>query len=268
MRTSLATRRTPDHQVTQGEHRRAARTNTPPARVVLAERVRAAVEAAAGMGREGFERALGASGVEFVANVASTGRVSGYRFALPGHQDGAGERVWFKASRLDKELSWGRVQGLLEAPERLPQVQVDPKGRFERQGAYDERVSVAQQAALAGSRQAKPLLDASRPPSATWPSGGPSAPRSTPPRPKQTVHAPRGAKPCASPVRRSPPRPGALPARRRGKRPSLTQPTFTDTRSRGTAEAMNAEGRPERFRCSFYEASGQRATEERSVQVE
>lgn len=132
-RSSEQTRRTPDHQVTQNEYRRGERTGVAPARVVLAERVRVAVAAAEGRGRTEFERVLADADVEHRANVASTGRVAGYSVHLPGHTDDAGDPVWFKASELDRALSWSKIEdrigpepqprkvGLLRRPAPLPE---------------------------------------------------------------------------------------------------------------------------------------------------
>ncbi|WP_058235045.1 hypothetical protein [Devriesea agamarum] len=50
-----------------------------------------AMQAAEGMGRDVFEEALQRAGVRYEANVASTGRVSGYRFSIS--QDAQGKPV-------------------------------------------------------------------------------------------------------------------------------------------------------------------------------
>lgn len=146
------TQRVADHQVSQGEHQRSTATGTPPARVSLAHQVRAAREAAltAGRGRVGFEEALTALGVGWRANVASTGRMSGYSFAW--HQDKDGEPVWFKASALDKSLAWSRLGPALDAagdPRPAPDV---PRGRFESAGAWEKRRAVAQAEQVAALR--------------------------------------------------------------------------------------------------------------------
>jgi len=63
--------------------------------------VHAAAALAAGRGRTAFEAELAKVRVAFAANEASTGRMNGYRFADPTHQDPAGEPVWF-------DLDWNR----------------------------------------------------------------------------------------------------------------------------------------------------------------
>ena len=118
IKTSPATRRGPDHQLKQGEWQRAAVTGQVPERVRLAAMVNAAAETAAGQGREGFEAAIEAQGVLWRANQASTGRMNGYSFALNGHQDSDGQPVWFKASGLDKNLSWARLAPFLTPAEQ------------------------------------------------------------------------------------------------------------------------------------------------------
>lgn len=142
VRTSEASKRVSDHQVTQGEHRRATRTARAPERVLLADRVRAAREAAAGYGRQGFEAALDEAGVAWRVNVASTGRVSGYSFHLPGHTDTHGQEVWWKASQLDKTLAWSQTRLVLEDTSRQPRVDV-PRKFLEPQARYEQRVQDA-----------------------------------------------------------------------------------------------------------------------------
>ncbi len=149
-RTSEVTRRAPDHQLTAGEWRRGVRVGRAPERVQLAEVVRTAATAAAGQGREGFEKALDAAGVEHRVNVAATGRVSGYSFHAPGHTDAAGEAVWFKSSQLGRELSWNRIAPVLETPlvEQgvVPVVEV-PKRVLETKAHHQQRTADAQQVA-------------------------------------------------------------------------------------------------------------------------
>ncbi|WP_432548403.1 relaxase/mobilization nuclease domain-containing protein [Kineococcus sp. SYSU DK004] len=159
------TQRAADHQLSAGEWRRAQRTGAAPERVQLAERVRAAVEAAAGAGREGFEAALERAGVGYRANVAATGRVSGYSFCLPGHLDPAGEAVWFRASQLDRALSWSKVAPVLEASVAVPGVQVprralESKARHERRTGQAHAEAAAQQSAQ--RLQALPQVVAAR----------------------------------------------------------------------------------------------------------
>ena len=145
--TTAATQRRADHEISAEEWRRALREQTAPGRVVLAEAVRAAAIAAIGRGRQTFEVALGRAGVEHQVNIATTGRISGYRFHLPGHDDAAGAPVWFKASRLDKALAWSRLAPLLEGPVPAPTAQVVGKGIFESRRHHQGRIEQAETSA-------------------------------------------------------------------------------------------------------------------------
>lgn len=129
-----------------GEYRHSQQTGADPARVRLAERVERCVQAAEGMGRDVFEEALQRAGVRYEANVASTGRVSGYRFAMTTDQ--AGEPVWFKASQLDRSLSWNRVRERIETiePVRVEPVVAEPKKFLESRASHAQRVEAAQHA--------------------------------------------------------------------------------------------------------------------------
>lgn len=147
--TRAPVRRETSRSLTSGEHSRALRTGAEPPRHDLARRVRACAEASRGLGREAFERALLTQGVDFRANVASTGRVSGYSFALLDHTDAQGAPVWWKASQLDRSLSWKTLRETLGAPLPPPPVDVPAKGLFERRGAYTLRVEAAQREAVA-----------------------------------------------------------------------------------------------------------------------
>jgi len=137
--------------LTRGEVAAGLRTGAAPARAVLAERVQAVVEASRGLGRETFEQALGEAGVVGRANVASTGRVSGYSFALDSYRDEAGELVWFKGSALSRDLSWSRLGPVVETPTKamqtVPVVDV-PRKRLELPGRHQARVEAAQEAAV------------------------------------------------------------------------------------------------------------------------
>ncbi|WP_432499098.1 relaxase/mobilization nuclease domain-containing protein [Kineococcus auxinigenes] len=163
--SSKDTQRTADHQLSAGEWRRGQRTGAAPERVQLAERVRAAVDAAAGAGREGFEAALERAGVGYRANVAASGRVSGYSFTLPGHTDPAGQAVWFRASQLDRALSWSKVAPVLETPTPAPDVVV-PKRALESRARHERRTEQAQAEAVAQQQtqrlQALPQVVAAR----------------------------------------------------------------------------------------------------------
>jgi len=143
----------------RGEVAQGLRTGAAPAREVLAARVGAVVETTRGLGRETFEQALSEAGVAVRANVASTGRVSGYSFALDGYQDQAGAPVWFKGSALGRDLSWSRLGPVLEVPgPALEQVVAQaraqtaaqtPRKTFELAGRHQARVAAAQESAVA-----------------------------------------------------------------------------------------------------------------------
>lgn len=120
-KSTATTKRAADHQLKGGEWRHAQTTGEAPGRVRLAAVVASAAAQARGLGREAFEDALAGQGVTARANVAGTGRMNGYSFAEQAVTDRDGELIWFKASQLDKELSWARLGPLLETPrEPLP----------------------------------------------------------------------------------------------------------------------------------------------------
>lgn len=116
VKSSPGTKRVADHQLKGGEWRHAQSTGEAPVRVRLAAVVTTAAAQSRGQGRGAFEQALAAQGVAVRANVAGTGRMNGYSFAEQATTDRAGELVWFKASQLDKELSWATLGPLLETP--------------------------------------------------------------------------------------------------------------------------------------------------------
>lgn len=121
-KSTATTKRVADHQLKGGEWRHAQSTGEAPVRVRLAVVVASVAAQSRGLGREAFEQALAAQGVIARANVASTGRMNGYSFAeQDAVTDRDGELIWFKASQLDKELSWATLGPLLETPrEPLP----------------------------------------------------------------------------------------------------------------------------------------------------
>jgi len=121
-RRRVDSERTPITQVKPGEYRRFVEAGQPVPRAVLAGAVLAAANTTAGRGRAAFEAELTERGIDFAVNQASTGTVSGYRFAVPAekHADSRGEPVWFKASQLDKKLAWRQLSKVLEP---LPPVQ-------------------------------------------------------------------------------------------------------------------------------------------------
>lgn len=143
-----------DGQLTKGEWRRAVATDTTPTRVVLTERVHTAAALAAGRGRAAFEVELTAVGVAFEANEApSTGRMNGYRFADPTHRDQAGEPVWFKASQLDKTLSWAALNKRLSDPPLRAGTEPG-KRRLQTRAAHERELAAAQDTARADRNQA------------------------------------------------------------------------------------------------------------------
>ena len=135
--------------LSRGEYAQALRTAEMPAREVLQVKVRAALEASTGLGRDAFEQVLADQGVAYRANVASTGRVSGYSFAVPVEGKQADEWVWFKASQLHKDLSWSKMQTRLDAP--LPELKiVEPEKKFlESRSRHQERIEAARNQARA-----------------------------------------------------------------------------------------------------------------------
>ncbi|MFB7747657.1 relaxase/mobilization nuclease domain-containing protein [Streptomyces sp. NPDC056132] len=80
-----------------------------PEREQLRALVREVRDASRGLGRDAFESGLADAGVEFRANVASTGRMNGYSFTLPGWTDPAGEPVWVTASKVARDLRWAEL---------------------------------------------------------------------------------------------------------------------------------------------------------------
>ncbi|MFC6256133.1 relaxase/mobilization nuclease domain-containing protein [Kocuria oceani] len=141
--TTRVSRRAADHQITRGERHQALRTHVPPERVELATVVRACAARAVGGGTDAFEAELEKAGVEFEANRATTGRMSGYKFGT-GRVDEAGQPVWFKASQLDKTLAWSKLSQVLDAPPPSQRVQVPEKGLLESKAKYQARVAEAQ----------------------------------------------------------------------------------------------------------------------------
>lgn len=138
-----------DGQLTKGEWRRAVATDSTPTRVVLTERIHTAAQLAAGRGRPAFEAELARVGVAYQANEApSTGRMNGYRFADPTHRDKAGEPVWFKASQLDKTLSWAALDKRLSDPP-LPAGEAPVKRRLQTRTAHDKELAAIREAASA-----------------------------------------------------------------------------------------------------------------------
>ncbi|MFE0606624.1 relaxase/mobilization nuclease domain-containing protein [Streptomyces sp. NPDC058892] len=95
----------------------------PPEREELRRIVREVRDASRGLGRAAFESGLADAGVDFRANLASTGRMNGYSFTLAGWTDGTGAQVWVPASKVGKDLRWaalGPVLGDGPATPRIP----------------------------------------------------------------------------------------------------------------------------------------------------
>lgn len=147
--TSERSRRTPDHQTKRGERARGIRESVTPARVLLAARVRAAVDAAAGAGIDRFEEALAHVGVIFKRAQASTGRISGYSFTHEQSVDEQKKPLWFKSSQLDRELAWTKIKPRLDDPGEAPvAVSVTPKRLLESAGTFKLRETAAHEHAL------------------------------------------------------------------------------------------------------------------------
>lgn len=142
--------RGPQVPVTSGEHSRALASAKTPPREVLADKVRAALEACQdqGLGRVELEALLREQKVLARANVASTGRVSGYSFSLEGHLDGVGEQVWFKGSQLDRELSWTQMGPRLNPPPREVAVERPPRRFLEPPAKHRVRVEQVEKQAV------------------------------------------------------------------------------------------------------------------------
>lgn len=123
-------------QVSHGERESADRRGIDPERIQLRGHLDAAERASTGT-RDGYERALAERGVRAEVNVATTGRVSGYRYALDGHTDSQGTPVWFKGSQVGRDYSWAKTQT------RLAQVRESsraPETARERAAAAVQRI--------------------------------------------------------------------------------------------------------------------------------
>ena len=135
--------------LTSGEYAKGLRTGRSPSREELGVVVRAAVDAAEGLGREVWEQVLEQQGIAYRANVASTGRVSGYSFAVPERDRPREEWVWFKASQLGKDLAWSKMQTRLDAPVPEPKIVVPERKPLESRRRHRERVEAARNQARA-----------------------------------------------------------------------------------------------------------------------
>lgn len=92
---------------------RAGRTDT--ARELLRDHVRQAMAGAADE-TEFFDR-LAEAGVRLDRRLAPSGDVLGYKVALPGDRNRAGEPIWFSGSRLAPDLSLPKIRRRLDGPE-------------------------------------------------------------------------------------------------------------------------------------------------------
>ncbi|MEU4200812.1 relaxase/mobilization nuclease domain-containing protein [Streptomyces sp. NPDC026294] len=92
---------------------RAGRTAT--SRELLRDHVR---QALAGAGDEAeFFRRLTEAGVRIDQRLGPSGDVLGYKVALPGDRNRAGEPIWFPGSRLAPDLSLPRIRQRLDSPD-------------------------------------------------------------------------------------------------------------------------------------------------------
>lgn len=147
------TERRNSRALSEGEYSRGLRTGEVPPRETLQARVAAALSASEGLGREQFEQLLDQEQVLFKANVASTGRMSGYSFALPGNVNADGEQVWFKASQLARSFAWSKMSERLDKPLPEPNVAVPEKKLLETRTRHAERVEQAREEARQKDQQ-------------------------------------------------------------------------------------------------------------------
>ncbi|QPL94544.1 mobilization protein [Streptomyces clavuligerus] len=129
---------------TSAECSKAERTGrTEPSRETLREAVRQALAGAADEG-EFFAR-LTAAGLRAEQRIAPSGDTLGYKVALPGDRNRAGEPVWFSGSKLAPDLSLPKIRQRLETgpldPEEGP--------RLRPAGARRDAVAPAVRAATA-----------------------------------------------------------------------------------------------------------------------
>ena len=94
----------------KNEIEKALRTGKRPAKLVIQKRVdEILLSTSSLLGAADFVGLLKAYGVEARANIARTGKFSGFSFAQTGHLDKAGQQIWFKGSDLGKSYT---AQGL------------------------------------------------------------------------------------------------------------------------------------------------------------
>ncbi|MFC5174981.1 relaxase/mobilization nuclease domain-containing protein [Streptomyces mutomycini] len=102
-----------NRELEASNRRRGPGAAVPPEREELRRIVREVRDASRGLGRAAFESGLADAGVEFRANVASTGRMNGYSLTLAGWTDGADEQVWVPASKVAKDLRWAQLKTVI-----------------------------------------------------------------------------------------------------------------------------------------------------------
>lgn len=93
--------------------RRGPNAAVPPEREELRRIIREVRDASRGLGPAAFEAGLEDAGVSSRANVASTGRMSGYSFTLEGWTDADGAQIWVPASKVAKDLRWAELHPVL-----------------------------------------------------------------------------------------------------------------------------------------------------------
>lgn len=113
-----------NQELEAANRRRGPDASVPPEREELRALVREVRDAARGLGREAFESGLADAGVDFRANVASTGRMNGYSFSLPRWTDGTGAQIWVPASKVAKDLKWAQLEKVIGT---LPPAVIDPR---------------------------------------------------------------------------------------------------------------------------------------------
>ncbi|MEU2134915.1 relaxase/mobilization nuclease domain-containing protein [Streptomyces sp. NPDC018352] len=102
-----------NNELQASKRRRGPDAAVPPEREELRRIVREVRDASRGLGREAFESGLTDAGVNFRANVASTGRMNGYSFSLESWTDSDGAQVWVPASKVAKDLRWAALHQVL-----------------------------------------------------------------------------------------------------------------------------------------------------------
>jgi hypothetical protein len=144
-------------QTSSGEQIRAVRTGKVPQRDGLREIVTAARDIAAGRGVDAFEAVLASNPITKVQvrrNVASTGRMNGFSFNLPGYVDAGGKSIWLPASKLVRGLSWSQLEKVLDGaiPERLATESEVPRRQAEHRATWEARRSEVGREQFAAAR--------------------------------------------------------------------------------------------------------------------